>query len=75
MSFKVKSIAIYNISPGASCTQGCICRHFEVGDVLALLSAFGCTTGCEDQDLDGDGAMSVPDLLALLGVLGSTCPY
>ena len=47
----------------------------DVGDVLALLSGFGCTTGCEGQDLDGDGAVAVPDLLALLGMLGSPCPY
>ncbi|MGB1348991.1 MAG: hypothetical protein ACPG8R_08780, partial [Flavobacteriales bacterium] len=64
------------LSPEPSCPPDLNMNYLvDVGDVLALLSGFGCTTGCEGQDLDGDGAVAVPDLLALLGVLGSTCPY
>jgi hypothetical protein len=43
-----------------------------VEDLLLLLSEFGCTTGCEG-DVDGDGAVSVADVLALLGVFGTPC--
>ena len=46
----------------------------EVGDLLALLSHFGCISGCEG-DLNGDQAVGISDLLILLGSVGSLCPY
>ena len=64
------------LNPEPSCPPDLNMNYLvDVGDLLALLSSFGCTTGCEDQDIDGDGAVSVPDLLALLSALGSTCAY
>jgi hypothetical protein len=45
----------------------------EVGDVLAMLGAFGCTTGGCAGDLNGDGATNVTDLLLLLGAFGQSC--
>jgi hypothetical protein len=44
-----------------------------VGDVLAMLGAFGCTTGGCAGDLNGDGATNVTDLLLLLGAFGQSC--
>lgn len=46
----------------------------EVGDLLALLSHFGCLAGCQG-DLDGDQAVGIGDLLVLLSAVGSPCPY
>ena len=43
----------------------------EVGDVLGMLSAFGCTAGNCVGDLNGDGATNVADLL--LGAFGQSC--
>ena len=64
------------LNPEPSCPPDLNMNYLvDVGDLLSLLSGFGCTTGCGGQDLDGDGAVAVPDLLALLSVLGSPCPY
>ena len=46
----------------------------EVGDLLVLLSYFGCISGCEG-DLNGVQAVGISDLLILLGSVGSPCPY
>jgi hypothetical protein len=43
----------------------------DVGDLLALLGAWG--TGGGPADIDGDGDVDVEDLLALLGAWGATC--
>jgi hypothetical protein len=45
----------------------------EVGDVLSMLGAFGCTGGVCIGDLNGDGATNVTDLLLLLGAFGQSC--
>ena len=42
----------------------------DVNDVLALISAFGQESDC---DIDGDGIISVTDILELLGVYGTAC--
>ena len=44
-----------------------------VGDVLAYLSAFGCSINCGVADLNGDGAVNTTDLLMMLSLFGSVC--
>lgn len=43
----------------------------DVGDLLALLAAFGSVGAPED--VDGDGTVTVNDLLELLGHFGQSC--
>jgi hypothetical protein len=43
----------------------------DVGDLLAVLAAFG-SVGTP-EDIDGDGSVSVNDLLELLGHFGQSC--
>lgn len=40
--------------------------------VLALLSSFGCLESCQ-YDVDGDGAISVADVLLVLSAFGQSC--
>ena len=44
----------------------------EVGDVLILLSDYGCLSGCT-ADLDGDDAVNVADVLIFLSTFGEVC--
>ena len=44
----------------------------DISDVLFLLSQYGCLTECE-ADVDGDGTVSITDVLAILAVFGQTC--
>ena len=44
----------------------------DVGDLLAVLGAWGCTT-CPAEDIDDNGVVEVGDLLAVLGAWGG-CP-
>ena len=46
----------------------------EVDDLLALLTDYGCMMGCE-ADLNADGAVGIGDMLILLSVIGTPCPY
>ena len=43
-----------------------------VGDILDVLSEFGCEAGC-DNDVNGDGAVNVTDVLAVLSAFGTVC--
>ena len=43
-----------------------------MSDVLLALGEFGCADNCT-VDLDGDGATSVSDVLALLSSFGESC--
>jgi len=43
-----------------------------VGDILDVLSEFGCEAAC-DNDVNGDGAVNVTDVLAVLSAFGSVC--
>ena len=43
-----------------------------VGDILDVLSEFGCEAAC-DHDVNGDGAVNVTDVLAVLSAFGSLC--
>jgi hypothetical protein len=45
----------------------------DVGDVLLVLSEFGCVSQCE-QDVNGDGFITVADILFLLSSFGEACP-
>ena len=44
----------------------------SVGDMLFLLSEFGCTSDC-NADIDLDDAVTISDLLQLLSTYGATC--
>ena len=44
-----------------------------VADLLMVLGDFGCTGVCT-ADLTEDGVVDTSDILALLGVFGTTCP-
>ena len=43
-----------------------------VGDVLSLLSEFGCLIACEN-DITGDGQITAADMLSMLAEFGSVC--
>ena len=43
-----------------------------MSDALLILSEFGCQFAC-DTDLDGDGLVTVSDILFLLGLYGTPC--
>ena len=44
----------------------------SVGDMLFLLSDFGCVTDC-NADVDLDDAVTIADLLQLLSAFGEPC--
>lgn len=61
--------------PEPSCPADFNGNYFvEVGDLLAMLTSFGCISECEG-DLDSDGAVGIGDLLVLLSSVGAPCPY
>lgn len=43
-----------------------------IGDLLALLSDYGCLAGCA-ADLNGDGIVTTADLLTMLSAMGTSC--
>ena len=65
--------------PGFNCDGTSLCLEdlngngaIEVGDVLTVLSEFGCSQGCT-ADLTGDGFVAVDDVLLVLSVFGTSC--
>jgi len=65
--------------PGTNCDGESLCLEdlnsngaIDVGDVLLVLSEFGCVSGCT-ADSSGDGFVTVEDILAVLSVFGQTC--
>jgi len=44
----------------------------SVADILAVLSEFGCTSGCS-FDADENGSVTVSDVLLILSAFGQTC--
>ena len=44
----------------------------DTSDVLLMLSQYGCLSDCS-TDINGDGAVSISDVLALLAVFGQPC--
>ena len=65
--------------PGFNCDGSSLCLEdlnangaIDVGDVLTVLSEFGCTSGCT-ADLTGDGFVAVDDILLVLSVFGVSC--
>lgn len=46
---------------------------YGVGDLLNLLSEFGCTEDCT-TDISGDGSVATNDILLFLPLVGSSCP-
>jgi hypothetical protein len=43
-----------------------------VGDILLILTEYGCATGCLN-DVNLDGVVSVLDILLILGAFGTDC--
>ena len=43
-----------------------------VGDILIVLTEYGCATGCLN-DVNLDGVVSVLDILLILGAFGTDC--
>ena len=43
-------------------------------DILVMLSAFGCESGCGAPDLNGDGLVAASDVLMALATFGVACP-
>lgn len=82
--FKVKAIGniffdITNVSSVIVFNEGPDCPGdvngngaIEVGDVLLVLSEFGCTSQCT-ADVDGDGQVTVSDILTLLSNFAQVC--
>jgi|JYMV01.1.fsa_nt_gi polyhydroxybutyrate depolymerase len=46
--------------------------YITVADILVILSEFGCTSACT-SDIDGDGSVTVSDVLDMLSLFGSPC--
>lgn len=46
---------------------------FVLGDLLLLLSNFGCQSGSCSADITGDGTTTIEDLLAILSSFGNSC--
>ena len=44
----------------------------DIGDILLLLSQFGCLSNCEG-DINGDGTVTIADILDVLSVFGDSC--
>ena len=44
-----------------------------VSDLMLFIGAYGCTTGCCPYDLNGNGAVSVTDLIEMISAFGETC--
>jgi hypothetical protein len=44
----------------------------NVGDLLMLLSEFGCNSGCS-TDLNGDGVVNSADALDFFSLFGTDC--
>jgi photosystem II stability/assembly factor-like uncharacterized protein len=44
----------------------------DTNDILMLLSQYSCTANCS-ADIDGDGAVTISDVLALLAIFGQPC--
>ena len=64
---------------GYNCDGSLLCLEdlnsngaIEVGDVLLVLSEFGCQSDCA-ADVTGDGVVAVDDVLLLLSVFGVVC--
>lgn len=55
--------------PGDVNGDGCV----DDADLLAVLFAFGCMTGCGSEDVNGDGFVDDADLLIVLFHFGSGC--
>jgi len=45
----------------------------DTSDMLFILSQYGCTVNCS-ADVDGDDAVSIADILAVLSLFGLNCP-
>ena len=65
--------------PGFNCDGTSLCPEdlngngfVDVGDVLLVLSEFGCNVDCT-ADVTGDGFVAVDDVLALLSEFGANC--
>jgi hypothetical protein len=56
-------------TPGDVNGDGCV----DDADLLAVLFAFGCSTGCGVEDINGDGVVDDADLLEVLFHFGSGC--
>jgi hypothetical protein len=56
-------------TPGDVNGDGCV----NDADLLAVLFAFGCSTGCGVEDINGDGVVDDADLLEVLFNFGSGC--
>ena len=45
----------------------------DVGDILLILSDFGCMSNCGNADANDDGAVNVGDVLLVLSMFGEVC--
>jgi hypothetical protein len=48
--------------------------HIEIGDLLIMLTNFGCTGGGCEADLNGDGSTNTADAIIFLTLFGNLCP-
>ena len=69
LCFLTYSHQTWAVCPGDLDESGTV----EVGDVLGLLSMFGCELDCGGADLDADGAVGSSDVLLVLGYFGQSC--
>lgn len=46
--------------------------HVQIGDLLTLLTFFGCQSGCQ-IDVNGDGDTGIEEIIAFLTVFDTTC--
>ena len=71
--------ACFYPDPGFNCDGTSLCLEdlngngaIEVGDVLEVLSEFGCDVNCT-ADVTGDGFVAVDDVLTVLSLFGEDC--
>ena len=59
--------------PVVTCTEDIAVNGIiDTADILMMLSQYGCENDCS-ADIDGDDAVSVSDIIALLAVFGQPC--
>ena len=59
--------------PVVTCTEDIVVNGIiDTTDILMMLSQYGCENDCS-ADIDGDDAVSVSDIIALLALFGQPC--
>ena len=73
-SFPMDSILVGTPPVFTTCPEDVVPNGMiDTSDMLFILSQYGCTVNCS-ADVDGDDAVSIADILAVLSLFGLNCP-